>query len=379
VTTTPVPTAVALPAAHSARAPHLGDVPEIFALVSEYDRQHLTRPDVAEDDVRADLEDRLVDREHGCWLVHGPDGRAVGYAVTWWDPDNSEFVFDPYVRPGADPALWEWLLSRCLGRAADLRAEHGGDVVLEGGCYAQDQVWSGRLASTGLAVVRRFWRMTIPLDPAAPTPAPELADGVRIRLVDVDDEADLRRLHHVVDESFAEHFGAHHRDFETWWTDTRGKSGFDPSQWWLALVDGQEAAALIGSSRFEDVGFGYIRTLGTLGEYRGRGLGKALLRTAFRSYAQRGLVGAELGVDSDNATGATRLYEAVGMSVEATIEIWRGTLTAAGVEPGGRARLGLKQPPEHQPAGATAPSRPLVGFHADRLSSASEPSAAASD
>ena len=53
----------------------------------------------------------------------------------------------------------------------------------------------------------------------------------------------------------------------------------------------------------------------------------------------RGLVGAELGVDSTNETGATRLYESVGMSVEATIEIWRGTLTAAGV-----AALGVAEP-----------------------------------
>ncbi len=333
MTTTPVPTDVRLPAGHRARAPQLSDVPEIFALVSDYDLQFLTRPDVAEDDIRADLEDRLVDRERGCWLVRAPDGRAVGYAVTWWDPENAEFVFDPYVRPGADLALWEWLLHQCLSRAADLRIEHGSDVLLEGGCYSQDEVWSGRLAGTGLGVVRRFWRMTISLDPASPTAPPALADDVVIRLVDVDDEADLRRVHRVADESFAEHFGSHHRDFDAWWTDARNGSGFDPSQWWLALVDDREAAVLIGSNRFEDIGYGYVRTLGTRVDYRGRGLAKALLLTAFASYAKRGLVGAELGVDSDNATGATRLYETVGMSVEATIEIWRGTLTAAGVVP----------------------------------------------
>jgi mycothiol synthase len=333
VTTTPLPTDARLPAAHTARPPRLSDVPEIFALVSDYDLQFLSRPDAAEDDVRADLEDRLVDRERGCWLVQDGDGRAVGYAVTWWDPDNAEFVFDPYVRPGADPALWEWLLHQCLSRAAELRTEHRSDLVLEGGCYSQDEVWSGRLAATGLGVVRRFWRMTIPLDPGSPVVVPTLPDGVEIRLVDVGDEADLRRLHNVVNQSFAAHFGSHRRNFETWWTDVRGSSGFDPSQWWLALVDGREAAALMGSSRFEDVGFAYVRTIGTLDEHRGRGLAKALLLTAFRSYAQRGLVGAELGVDSSNETGATRLYEAVGMSVEATIKIWRGTLTADGVEP----------------------------------------------
>ncbi|MET0740866.1 MAG: GNAT family N-acetyltransferase [Candidatus Nanopelagicales bacterium] len=331
--TTRTRTDVGLPAGHTARPPQISDVPEIFALVCDYDLQFLARPDVAADDVRADLEDRLVDLQHGCWLVHDPDGRAVGYVVTWWDPEHAEFVFDPYVRPGADQSLWEWLLHRCLSRATDLRADHGGDLVLEGGCYSQDEVWSGRLAATGLAVVRRFWRMTIGLDPAVPTAPPTLANGVEIRLVDVDDETDLRRLHHVVDESFAEHFGSHRREFDTWWTDARGWSGFDPSQWWLALVDGREAAALMGSARFADVGFGYVRTLGTLAEHRGRGLAKALLLTAFRSYAERGLVGAELGVDSANATGATRLYESVGMSVEATIEAWRGKLTGAGVVP----------------------------------------------
>ena len=47
--------------------------------------------------------------------------------------------------------------------------------------------------------------------------------------------------------------------------------------------------------------------------WRGRGLGRALLREAFAELRRRGLPRAYLGVDSENPTGAMGLYESVGM------------------------------------------------------------------
>jgi len=47
--------------------------------------------------------------------------------------------------------------------------------------------------------------------------------------------------------------------------------------------------------------------------WRGRGLGQALLLASFAEFHRRCRMRVELGVDSANPTGATRLYERVGM------------------------------------------------------------------
>jgi ribosomal protein S18 acetylase RimI-like enzyme len=51
--------------------------------------------------------------------------------------------------------------------------------------------------------------------------------------------------------------------------------------------------------------------------WRGRGLGRALLLHTFAEFQRRGMNRISLGVDAENPTGATRLYESVGMIVEA--------------------------------------------------------------
>ncbi|HET9939129.1 MAG TPA: GNAT family N-acetyltransferase, partial [Gaiella sp.] len=62
--------------------------------------------------------------------------------------------------------------------------------------------------------------------------------------------------------------------------------------------------------------------LGVLAEHRGNGLGTALLVTAFAAFRGRGLSRAGLGVDAENTTGAVRLYERAGMTVDERQDIW---------------------------------------------------------
>ena len=62
-------------------------------------------------------------------------------------------------------------------------------------------------------------------------------------------------------------------------------------------------------------GLGWINLLAVRPGWRRRGLGEALLRESFREFFRRGEHTVALGVDSQNPTGATRLYERVGMRV----------------------------------------------------------------
>jgi mycothiol synthase len=55
--------------------------------------------------------------------------------------------------------------------------------------------------------------------------------------------------------------------------------------------------------------------LGVRTPWRKRGIGLALLQHAFTEFHRRGEPHVGLGVDADNPTGATRLYEKAGMQV----------------------------------------------------------------
>ena len=63
--------------------------------------------------------------------------------------------------------------------------------------------------------------------------------------------------------------------------------------------------------------------------FRNRGIARALLYHSFGAYWERGLRRVSLFVDSDNLTGATRLYESVGMRPVPRFEIWDKELAPA--------------------------------------------------
>ena len=60
-------------------------------------------------------------------------------------------------------------------------------------------------------------------------------------------------------------------------------------------------------------GMGWVGTLGVVPEARGAGIGRALLLRSLAEFASRGERRVGLAVDAANETGATRLYESVGM------------------------------------------------------------------
>jgi ribosomal protein S18 acetylase RimI-like enzyme len=81
----------------------------------------------------------------------------------------------------------------------------------------------------------------------------------------------------------------------------------------LVALDGDDVAGGLLSRLVE--GTGWVDVLGVRRPWRGRGIATALLRRAFASLAARGAASVMLNVDSANETGATRLYESVGMRV----------------------------------------------------------------
>jgi GNAT superfamily N-acetyltransferase len=99
----------------------------------------------------------------------------------------------------------------------------------------------------------------------------------------------------------------------------------------LAAMDGEEVAGVLVAETkgADDPDCGTVADLGVRRPWRGRGLGLALLGRAFDEFRERGLTRARLNVDAASPTGATRLYERAGMTVELGWDRWEKELRPA--------------------------------------------------
>jgi ribosomal protein S18 acetylase RimI-like enzyme len=139
-------------------------------------------------------------------------------------------------------------------------------------------------------------------------PAPVWPDGAQLAPL-----AAIRTdlLHAILVEAYASGFGSE-APLDVWWPAIAADSEYDES---LVFVAIDQSGAPVGFALCWTSGF--IKDLAVAPYWRGRGLGEALLRTAFNVFRQRGLAHVDLKVVAENAT-AIRLYRRLGM-VEAPL------------------------------------------------------------
>jgi len=168
----------------------------------------------------------------------------------------------------------------------------------------------------GLEPIRYF--ADLRADLSEPTPA-RRAPTAGFRVVPWD-LARNEEARHVKNAAFMDHWGSTPTPPEWWATQTSG-FGSRPD-WSYFAVDGNDK--IIGhliTHRFENddellgAKYAWIDNIGTLAEWRGRGVASQLIATALAKYREEGMQFAALDVDSANPTGAHRLYESLGFRV----------------------------------------------------------------
>jgi ribosomal protein S18 acetylase RimI-like enzyme len=116
-------------------------------------------------------------------------------------------------------------------------------------------------------------------------------------------------------DTFSEHHGFEDENvslqlFADGW---RSAESYDRDAWWFAYEADRPVGMLMGDNRRLEQGEGFVRNLGVRKSLRGKGIARALMLTGFAHWLESGRSGVQLGVDTANVTGATRLYESVGM------------------------------------------------------------------
>jgi mycothiol synthase len=300
-----------LPEGFSVRPATVEDAPAINELVIAVD----TAVQGWSDSTEAELVDwwRLTDLAQNSWVVE--DGSLAAYAVVI--PHGESAESDGFVSPAKTGlGLGSWLLRQGEERAREL----GFRRVLTW-CLTPDTDARALFERFAYREVRRFYRMLIEHD--REPPAPEWPEGFRVNTFE---SGDARAFHAALGEAFAEEGNFVPEPFEHWAERRINVPDFD-SRLWFIVREGNEIAAVLRCDA-ERAGAGWIGALGVLRPWRKRGLGLALLQHAFGEFYRRGQRRVGLGVDAQNLTGATRLYERAGMHVAYEATAFEKGLTA---------------------------------------------------
>jgi len=302
---------IELPRGFLVRRPTMEDAPNVVALMVAHDIAETGEADSSLEDLTADWALPRFELTRDAWLVIAPDHRVAAYSWCWDKKQHVEIQGDYYIHPDFhDAGLDDPILDRLDARALEHRGSAPKDatVVLRLFNHAKDRARAALLRARKFERVRTFFRMAIDLTGKLSGPRWPAGIVVRRYRPGVDDQV----LEETIQESFADHYGFSHEPHGDW-VDRRLKHPeFTPDVCMLAW-DGDEVAGALLPFRFEESG--WVRELGVRSRWRGRGVGRALLLDVFARFASMGLKRAALGVDAANETGATQLYESVGMSV----------------------------------------------------------------
>ena len=276
------------------------------------------KPGWAED--RADLEHALDrannDPAQDSLLGVDADGVPRAFGLVNLNPDSVRAIgfgaVDPaWRRRGIGTAVYRWQAARARVRVQGRKS--GERPLLRSYAEADNPSHVAMLESAGARVSRYFTEMTRPLTGGLPDA--RLPEGMEFQTFSEEISERLRVAHN---EAFLDHWGSEPRDEESW-RFTVGHPQFRPD-WSFVVVEkssGGIAAYQLASYDPESpeiFGYseGYTELLGVLRDWRGMGIAPAMLAEAMRRFRASGMQNAGLGVDTENPSGALRIYEQLG-------------------------------------------------------------------
>lgn len=320
---------VGLPEGFRLRPARDEDAERAAELVNEEAVAHIGAPIWSTEQVLRHWSSPIVDRDLDVAVVEAPDGEVCGWLSVVCGPPHVEVFALGVVEPAwHGRGIGAGILAECERRAARFleQAPPGARVVLHAGALADEPAVEALLTGSSYREVRRFQLMRV--DFAGVPPVAEAPPGVEIG--ELDPTRDVTAAFEAHREAFSDHWGEMEEtieEFRHWVIDT---SQFTRELSLLAW-DGDVVAAYLFAwpEAEEDPSRGYVAALGTRRAYRGRGIAETLLRRTFRTLALRGKRGCDLHVDSDSLTGATRLYERVGMTAHPRYATWEKELRPA--------------------------------------------------
>ncbi len=239
------------------------------------------------------------------------DGAYAGFA--WWDAANFESVrLEGWVHParrrkGIGTALLTAVESFLRKRLS------GGQVTLKARAFADIEGAEPLFRLKGYHLGRRFFTMFSQL-PGRVFDV-EVPDGVTFRSFRAED---LDALVEADNEIFNDHWGSLPQTPQSFRRRMVERRPHDPKLWTIAWAGDQVIGeCLCHTSTVGGPNDGWVSIVGVQREWRGRGLGRALLARGLQKLQEVGFETASLNVDAENSA-AINLYRSLGMDVVRT-------------------------------------------------------------
>ena len=309
-----------IPSGYSVRSPRVDDACAVAALIAACQVADGAPPETNTEEVLSDWQG--LDLATEAVGVVAPDGSVVGSA----DVLNCRHVrvsVYGYAHPdhrgrgiGGYLVAWgeDWVRDHMHLAPRDAR------VVVEQYIRSSNASARALMDRRGYSPARGIYWMSIEMD--EPPPAPEWPQGIAVRTFLPG--RDERAVFKAGEESFSDTWSRPPSTLDRWMAPTRAE-GFDPTLWLLAEDEGQ--GEVVGLCLCQSTsGRGNVATLGVRRQWRGRGVGLALLRHALGEFYGRGVREMGLSVDSESPTGAPRLYTRAGMRVVKDYVLYRKEL-----------------------------------------------------
>jgi mycothiol synthase len=276
-------------------------VPTLVELAAQYDRLENCNP--LEDLIFAEI-----------------NGQAIGFTrVFWWEDLELGLRYVPvglvvpqWRRRGIGTALLDWSEQRLRSISTTHPPASAKHFQVKAFEFQVDNI--RLLERSGYTPVRYFEQLVRPDLDNIPTFA--LPAGLSMRAAVPEH---YRAIWTVVEETFRDCWGGSEfteATYQAWLADT---SHFQPHLWQIAWDDATDE--IVGHIlTFIDVAEndrnqrqrGYTEVIGVRRAWRKQGVARALISRSLQAQKAAGMTESALGVDSDNPSGANKLYERCG-------------------------------------------------------------------
>ena len=263
------------------------------------------------------------------------DGQMIAYGRVWWD-DLLEgirlyhpfgFLHPDWRHKGIGTAMWE----AGERRVREIAAGHPKEMPK----FIQVEPLESEKDLVSLLEGRSYqparYEIHMVRDLSEPFPEAPMPSGLEVRPVKPDQ---LRHIFEASNEAFRDHWGTRDESEEEYKSQLESPE-FRPELWKVAW-DGDQMASVIHNFVDEKENLEYRRKRGytegicTRRPWRKLGLARALLVQSMQMFKEMGMTETALGADSQNISGAVRLYESVGYCKVKMQIVYRKALVQAG-------------------------------------------------